>query len=295
MRTSSHKGKRAVVFGGVILAACGSEPSESSQSASVTRGALVQCITVQRPDGVTPGSVEDTELQTPSNGQPRGGMQNLNINTPNGQQPEMQVLLKFALPVLPVNATLVSASLAVTLRSNDSDFAEAHVVNAAWSEATATWTNFYANMTPVNPSILFTFNAETGEQGNGFHRKVIVDSATLPAFLTTVQGWYAAPASNNGLLFNFPGTDTTPIIIRSSEDNTTTDRPGLTLCYDIPDSGMPDEDAGTDSGTPDSGTPDGSTPDASTPDAGPGEPDSGTQPDGGSDGGVDAECEQTPW
>lgn len=129
-----------------------------------------------------------------------------------------RALLRFDLSSIPANATVVSSTLRLVQSSKGGATSTVSVYRAtqAWTETTVTWSSFGSGGS-YSPTAVTSFQAPTGSAVHNLNLTGLVDS------------WVAGDVPNHGIVLSEPSVVRTSI--KSSENSTPADRPGLTVCY----------------------------------------------------------------
>jgi hypothetical protein len=222
----------------VLPLGCGqAADSEPGEDVAVTEDALeATCLTWSRGSAFQNVTVEDTTLASNTPSTPAGSA-SLTTGLIAGAQ--RVVLYETKLPSIPANATVLSASLTLRLRTSADVGIRAHRVTAPWTEATATWNSAASSYDPAVAAA-----TTTGVAGSA--------AAPVSFDLTALaQGWVDGSLANDGVLIeqDLVGSSTS----FSSEDGTLNRRPRFDLCYVVPscsDGAQNQGETGLDCGGP---------------------------------------------
>ncbi|MFO0755921.1 MAG: DNRLRE domain-containing protein [Byssovorax sp.] len=124
-------------------------------------------------------------------------------------------LLKWDLSPIPAGATLVSATVSLSLGSTGAGTPRVHLVTAPWTENTVTWASFGNGF---NAAVLTSFS-------NGYPSSPTVTFDVL----ATAKGWMSGAIPNQGLLLE--QQEPTLTRVKSAEYSVTSQRPSLKVCY----------------------------------------------------------------
>lgn len=119
---------------------------------------------------------------------------------------------------VPADATIVSATLQLTIFDASSGLQHLHQVNETWTEAGVTWNSFATDGSPGTKGPAIPFNAPVGT--------VSIDVTAI------VQNWVDGVDSNLGVFVQSNSTDGADY--RSSEYGTIANRPKLTVTFQSP-------------------------------------------------------------
>jgi hypothetical protein len=145
----------------------------------------------------------------------------------------MRAMVKFDLPSLPEGSTIESAKLhlyanSVTVQNLTSKPLRLHRITGSWTQTGVTWNN--------KPS----FNSTTLDQTE--FSALATGWITLDVPVSVLEGWYAAPSSNHGLLLKRSTDSGSPgwtadrfnnVQFDSSESLTASRRPKLEIEYSV--------------------------------------------------------------
>jgi hypothetical protein len=123
-------------------------------------------------------------------------------------------LFKFDTALIPVNATLTSATVALSQVAPAPGSWNAHLITAPWDEATVTWNSFGS---AFNPAIFKSASTATAS--------VVFNIAPQ------LQAWVSGSAPNHGFLIELPGVSQTKI--KTREFVLPNGRPSIAACYKV--------------------------------------------------------------
>lgn len=178
----------------------------------------------ERPDAEFTNVNLDTSLASDEpTGPARGGTDFLEIDA----GPETVTLMRFELSALPTTATVVSATLEVTVFDplENGEF-EGHAVLQSWAELTATWNDRDVGMPWAGPG---ASNASRDNAVLGTFAPRTTGTFTVTLAPAIVQGWIDAPATNFGFRWHSTSNDGRGGQLRSSEYPVALERPILRL------------------------------------------------------------------
>ncbi len=201
----------ATLSAGLVTAGCAStEPGQSEDVGEAQSALTPGCVTILRGGA---GNVFDTHL-APGNGSWAAGAYS-GTNTGGNNQSAF----KFDLSPVPANANVISSVFDVYVSWNsDASPVNAHELNTAWDEATATWSSLGGN-SHHEAAILGSFNPIWGSNGR---RTVSLTDLT--------KAWLDGSKANNGIVLLQPTGATHNYM--TSEAGQVNLRPTLTVCWD---------------------------------------------------------------
>jgi hypothetical protein len=121
-------------------------------------------------------------------------------------------LFKFDTAAIPVNATIVSASIVLVPVAAAAGTWNAHLVTSPWNEATVTWSSFGS---AFSPAVLAS--------GSAAAPSILVDVAQ------PMKGWVSGLSPNHGVLIELPGAS--QLKLKTAEWPLAGGRPRLNVCY----------------------------------------------------------------
>ena len=153
--------------------------------------------------------------------------------------PQYTVPISWDLSQVPVGATVVEASLTLTVTNVSADAYGFYSLLRDWSESTATWRQA-ATQTPWQvPGAKGA--VDRAAQAFATFRPYTLGTVTIPlgsAGLVQVQQWVSNPLSNRGFVIDNASAGTDGVDLASRESANSATRPRLTLTYST-DSGTP--------------------------------------------------------
>jgi hypothetical protein len=170
----------------------------------------VTCVTLQR------GSSKafDTMLSAEKADNAYGTSTVALVGQSAGGADHFYALFKFETSPIPVNATITSASIALTQVSAAPGTWNAHLITAPWDEATVTWNSFNG---AFNPSIFKSASTAT--------------ASVVVGITPQLQAWVSGAAPNHGILIEQPGGGQSKI--KSIEWPVPNVRPFVSACYKV--------------------------------------------------------------
>jgi hypothetical protein len=194
----------------VTMTACGGVPDEEIEDVGAAEEALIQCVEVR--DGIA-GDVQDAYIWSLYPGYNTGNAPEESVGLSHGGA--QQALVRADLSMVPIGATVTSATLTLLLSSSAAATVSAHRVTTGWSESAVTWSTFNG---AYDPAVV----ASVAVSGFGAERTFNITALAA--------GWANGTIPNYGLLLQRDLTSTTTF--KGSEDANLSRRPRFTVCYD---------------------------------------------------------------
>lgn len=136
-------------------------------------------------------------------------------------------LLRFDLSAIPSDATIVGATLYLTIANEGQGWLFYRIINSDWAEGTVTWNNIPNGPAALNDTwAVSQYEVVNGDNLNDITALTVVNNMSLD----TLQGWIDGTYNNHGWII--PGLDATDgVQFDSHRGSTAANRPRLVVRY----------------------------------------------------------------
>lgn len=206
--------------------------SAVAQQLLVVLGEQVELVVFQ--DGVSPqagyAGTRDTKLKVDDPNRRFGGDPDLEVDG----SPDYGALLAWDISSVPTGATVLSASMRLSVFDPSNDTYEVYAMNRPWSESEATWREASDGIDWQSEGA--AGRADADDRVLGLLRNPGTGNTAIPLNengLAVVQGWVDNPASNFGFLIQDYDRGNDGIDFHSREASDESDRPRLEIEYTL--------------------------------------------------------------
>ncbi|NNE69456.1 MAG: DNRLRE domain-containing protein [Rhodothermales bacterium] len=204
----------------------------SAQRLVIVLGEQVEQIAFQ--DGVVPNAsysgTRDTKIKSDDENRAFGGDDNIEVDG----SPDYGALLAWDISDVPAGATILSASIKLSVFDPTNDTYEVYALQRPWSESDATWREASNGVSWSQDGA--SGSGDAGSQVLGLLRNSGTGEATIAlneSGLAVVQNWIDNPGSNYGFLIEDYARGNDGIDFHSREASNSAQRPRLELEYTL--------------------------------------------------------------
>ncbi len=206
----------ALAMGFIGASGCGDTIDSKGQSEALgearqAESSAVTCVTLQR--GLS--KAFDAMISSEKGDNNYGASTVALVGPASGSGVDrFHALFRFDISSIPVNATITSATVALSQIAATPGTWNAHLITAPWDEATVTWNSFAG-----------AFNATTFKSANTATQSVVFNIAPQ------LQAWVNGSVPNLGFMIERPGV--TQAKIKTQEFVLANGRPFIAACYKV--------------------------------------------------------------